>query len=113
VKNLLIRSVITAVLIGFLVGFVDYVRSFRGGVKYEPPIAEDEWRQLRELPMSKAEVVLVSRSKVHTRRQWLLESVGHSFFWMGVADNSIVPILGVFVGCVLVGRLQTRQGNTR
>jgi hypothetical protein len=113
VKQLLIRSAIAGVLAGFLVGFVDFVRSFRGGVVYDPPIAEDEWRQLRELPMSKTEAILAARSRVHTRRQWLLESLGHSYFWMGVADNSIAPILGVFVACTLVGRLQMRQGNTQ
>jgi hypothetical protein len=98
---------------GSLVGFIAYVASVHGAAKYDPPITEEEGRRLRELPIAKAEAAIAGRRRMLTRRQWLLESVGYSYFWRGVAENSIVPILGMFAACVVVGGLQLRAGGTR
>jgi hypothetical protein len=110
-SKLLGRSVVFALLLGSLVGFVEYVRSVHGAARYDPPITEDEWRRLHGLPMDQAEALLISRRKAITRQQWVLESIGTSFFWKGVAEDSLVPILGVFIACVIVGRLQTARGG--
>jgi hypothetical protein len=87
------------------------VGSVHGAARYEPPITEDEARRLRDLPIDQAEAAVASRRRILTRQQWVLGSIGYSFFWKGVAENSLVPIVGVFVACVFVGRLRTRSGG--
>jgi hypothetical protein len=111
VNELLRRSAVVALLLGSLVGFVSYVRSVHGTTRYDPPITEDEARRLRELPMDQAEAVVASRRRIITRQQWVVGSMGYSFFWKGVAENSLVPIIGVFVACMILGKLQTRSGG--
>jgi hypothetical protein len=111
VKKLLAQSVVVALLLGSLVGFVDYVASVHGASKYDPPITAEEGRQLGELPMDKAVAAMAARRRILTRREWVAESIGYSYFWRGVAKDSIVPILGVFIACVFVGRLQMRAGG--
>ena len=64
---------------------------------------------MRDLPIAKAEAGLAARRKTLTRKQWILESVGYSYFWRGVAKSSIVPVFGVFIGCVLIGAFQQRD----
>jgi len=113
VKKLLVKSIVVALLMGSLVGFVDYVASVHGASKYDPPITAEEGRQLRELPIDKAEAAVASRRRILTRHEWVAESIGYSYFWRGVAEDSIVPILGVFIACVFMGRLQTRAGGAR
>src|SRR5579864_4200903 len=75
--KLLVRSLVIAVLIGVLVGFADYVASVHGASKYDPPISEEEGRQLRDLPIAKAEALIAPRRRILTREQWVLESVGY------------------------------------
>src|SRR5260370_25082450 len=108
-RKLLARSLVIAVLIGSLVGFVDYVVSIHGATKYDPPISEEEGRQLRDLPIAKAEAVFAARRRTLTRGQWVLDSIGYSYFWRGVAQDSVVPAFGVFIGCVVLGALQLRD----
>jgi hypothetical protein len=98
-------SLVVALLLGLLVGFVHYVASVQGAVRFDPPLSEDELRRLSELPAPKAEELLASRRKTLTRGQWVRESIGHSFFWNGVAKDSIVPALGIFAGCMVIGGL--------
>jgi hypothetical protein len=85
------------------------VASVHGATKYDPPISEEEGRQLRDLPIAKAEAELAGRRRTLTRGQWVLDSIGYSYFWRGVAEDSIVPIFGVFIGCVVLGALQLRD----
>jgi hypothetical protein len=103
-KRLLISSLIAALLIGPSIGFASHVLSFRGGAKYDPPIPADEWQKIRELPISQAHEILQARQKPLTRLDWIQDSVLHSYFWRGVARQSMVPVLGVFIACVFVGR---------
>jgi len=113
-RKLVGTSSVIALLIGVLVGFVDYVAPFHGASKYDPPVTAEEGRQLRDLPIAKAEAVLAARRKTFiTRSQWVLESIGYSYFWSGVAKKSIAPVLGIFVGCLVVGGLQRRGGGTQ
>ena len=104
-KRLLLSSLIAALLVGSSIGFVSHALSFRGGAKYDPPIPEDEWEKMRELPIAKAEEILRARRKPLTRVEWIEDSVGHPYFWKGVARHSVAPIIGVFIACVVVGRL--------
>jgi hypothetical protein len=79
-KGLLGRSAVVALLIRSLVGFVSYVKSVHGVARYDPPLTEDEGRRLRALPKDKAEAALATRQKVIPRQQWVMESIGYSFF---------------------------------
>ncbi len=112
-RKLVGRSLVTALLIGMLVGFVDYVASIHGASKYDPPISAEESRQLREMPIEKAEAVLATRRKVLSRREWVLDSVGYSYFWKGVAKDSVFPVIGIFVSCLLICRWQLRDGSAQ
>ena len=67
---------------------------------------------MRELPIAKAEAVLAGRRRMLTRKQWIVESVGYSYFWKDVAKSSIVPFFGVFIGCMVIGALQLRREGT-
>src|SRR5271168_32817 len=110
-KELLGRSAVIALLMGSLIGFVGYVGSVHGATRYDPPITEDEAHRLRELPMDQAEAAVASRRRIITRQQWVRGSIVYSFFWKGVAENSVVPVIGVFVACVLVGKLRKASGG--
>jgi len=109
-NRLLVTSLIAALLIGPCIGFANYVKSFRGGGKYDPPIPADEWQKIRELPIDQAEQILRERRKPLTRGEWIQDSIGHSYFWKGIAGQSAIPVLGVFVACVFVGRLNGQVG---
>jgi hypothetical protein len=112
-RKLVGTSLVVALLIGVLVGFVDYVAPFHGASKYDPPISEEEGRQLRDLPIAQAEAVLAARPKTFiTRRQWVSESIGYSYFWRGVAKKSIAPALGIFISCLAVAGLRRRDRGT-
>ena len=74
-------------------------------------MAEDEWRRLQELPVAKYAEALSARRKLVTRAQWIEDSVGHSYFWKGIVRHSLIPIVGVFIACVVVGKLQFQDGD--
>jgi len=78
---------------------------------YDPPIAEDEWLRLKELPVGQYVDALSSRRKPVTRMRWLEDSIRYSFFWKGVARHSVFPIGGVLLVCLLVGILQIRDAK--
>ena len=104
------KSLTAALLIGFLAGFADYVMSVHGVVKYDPPLTENEYRQIRDLPIEKAEAVLGPRTKRLSRARWMLESIGEPWFWWNVSKHSILPALAIFTGCFCVGVLLRRDG---
>ena len=49
-KTMFLGSLVVALLLGLLVGFVRYVASVQGAVRFDPPLSEDELRRLSELP---------------------------------------------------------------
>jgi hypothetical protein len=112
-KKVVQKSLAAALLIGFIVGFVNYVGSVHAAVKYDPPFSEDEYRRIRELPIEKAEAALRAREVKLSRTQWVVQSMGYSWFWWAVTKNSLIPILGVFVACLCVGTLLRPDGATR
>lgn len=107
-KTLVLRSLLIALIFGPLTTFAYTVLSVRGPIKYDPPISEAEWRQLTELPAAKMALALQGREVHLTRSQWLASSVGHSFFWLDLMKNSVVPVLGVFSASVCLGYWQRR-----
>jgi hypothetical protein len=108
-RKLLIRSVIIALSVGSCIGFANYVASVHGAGRYDPPVSEDEWRRSKDLPVAKIEEALSGRRKPLTRVQWVEESISYSYFWTGVARDSVAPILGVFIACIFIGILQTPE----
>jgi hypothetical protein len=110
-RSLLLRSLLVALLIGPLVTFVSTVASVRTTVRYDPGLSEAEIKSYDNRKVSDLEAVLKSREVKFTRYQWLRESIGYSYFWKGVARSSLGPCIGIFLGCIIVGRLERRHGS--
>jgi hypothetical protein len=107
-RSLLLRSLLVALLIGPLVTFVSTVASTRTTVKYEPGLSEDELKSYDNRTVSDLKAFMKSREVKFTRYQWLRESVGYAYFWEGIALSSLGPCAGIFLGCLIVGRLERR-----
>jgi len=105
-KSLFLRSLLVALLIGPLVTFVSTVVSVRTTVKYEPGLSEAEMKSYDNRTVSDLKVFMKSREVKFTRYQWLRESVGYAYFWKGIALRSLGPCIGIFLGCIVVGRLE-------
>ena len=101
-----------ALLIGPLVAFVSTVASVRATVEYEPGVSQSELKSYDNRTVSDLEAFLKSRQVKLTRYQWLRESIGYSYFWRGVALNSVGPCVGVFLGSIVVGMWERRYGST-
>jgi len=110
-RNLLLRSLAIALVVGSCIGFADFVASVRGATKYDPPIAEEELQKLRQLPVEKYAEALSTRRKFLTRTQWLEDSIGYAFFWKDVAGHCVIPVLGVFMACIWIGRMQAQKAS--
>jgi hypothetical protein len=111
-RSLLLRSLLVALLVGPLVTFVSTVASVRTTVKYEPGLSEAEMKSYDNRKVSELEAFLKSREVKFTRYQWLRESIGCAYFWKGIARSSLGPCIGIFLGCIVVGRLERRNGLT-
>ena len=107
-RSLLLRSLVVALLMGPLVTFVSTVASVRTTVKYEPGLSEDEIKSYDNRTVSDLKAFMKSREVKFTRYQWLRESIGYAYFWKGIARSSLGPCIGIFLGCLVVGRLERR-----
>jgi hypothetical protein len=56
-KALFLKSLIAAILLGPVIGFVSELASFRRGFKYEPPLSEAETHQMRNLTINEMEAI--------------------------------------------------------
>lgn len=108
-KSLLLRSLLAAALIGPLVAFASTVASVRPGVRYAPGISQYELKSYDSRSVTDLEAFLQSREVKLTRSQWLRESIGSAQFWEGNAWKSVEPIIGIFLGCIIVGGLERRH----
>ena len=111
-RSLFLSSLLVALLIGPLVTFVSTVASVRTTVKYEPGLSEAEMKSYDNRTVSDLDAFLKSRQVKFTRYQWLRESVGYPYFWKGIALRSLGPCIGIFLGCIVVGRLERRYRLT-
>jgi ABC-type transport system involved in multi-copper enzyme maturation permease subunit len=111
-RSVLLRSLVAALLVGPLVTFVSTVASVRTSVKYEPGISEAEFRSYDNRTVSELDAFMKSREVKFTRSQWLRESIGYAHFWEGIAWNSLGTCIGIFLGCIVVGRLERRNRLT-
>lgn len=107
-KALLFRSLIAALLIGQVIGFVVYATSIEKAMKYEPPVSGDEMDRMQQLPLRDVQAELHRRAVPMTRWEWLKESIHYAYFWKDVAAKSVVPSVGVFIACIWVGWLERR-----
>jgi hypothetical protein len=107
-RSLLLRSLLVALLIGPPVTFVSIMVSVRTTVKYEPGLSEDELKSYDNRRVSDLKAFMKSREVKFTRYQWLRESIGYAYFWKGIALGSLGPCIGIFLGCLVVGRLERR-----
>jgi hypothetical protein len=112
-KRVVQKSLAAALLVGFIVGFAEYVASVHGAFKYDPPLSESEYQQMRALPIEKADALLKPRTVKLSRTRWIMESILEPWFWWNVTKKSILPIVGNFVACLCVGVLLQRDGVAR
>jgi hypothetical protein len=111
-RTLIFRSLLAAVLIGVPATFASTVLSTRVTVRYEPGISEAEMKAYDDRPVSELTALLKSRSVKFSRSQWLRESVGEMYFWQDISLKSVVPCVGIFLGCLVVGLLERRDATT-
>jgi len=111
-RSLLLRSLLVALLVGPLVTFVSAVASVRTTVRYEPGPSEAEVKSYDNRTVSELEAFLKSREVKLTRYQWLRESIGEAYFWKRMARSSLGPCIGIFLGCIVIGKLERRSGLT-
>lgn len=108
-RSLLLTSLLVALLVGPVVTLVSTVASVRTKVKYEPGISEAEFKSYDHRPVSELDAFLKSREVKFTRYQWLRESIGTAYFWEGIGLSSLGPSIGIFLGCIAVGKLERRK----
>jgi hypothetical protein len=109
VKALLLRSLLVAILIGPAICLISKVASLHAGTKYDPPLSEAEFHQMRNMTVNEIEAALARRRIKMTQWDWLRESFPYSYFWKEVARDAIVPTFGVFLACAWVGSLEKRR----
>jgi len=107
-KNLLVRSLLAALLIGPLVTFVIGVGRMRLIREYQPGISESEMKAYENRTVAEFEAYLQSRQVQLTHYQSLRELMRHPFYWQGLARASTAPCIAVFLGCVIVGKSERR-----
>jgi hypothetical protein len=112
-RHVLLTALIVAVLVGPLVAFVSTVASVRTTVKYEPGLTPAEMNAYNKRSVSELEAFLKSREVKFTAPSGLRESIGEGYFWKEIARKSIVPGIGIFFGCVLVGGLERPRALVR
>jgi len=108
-KALFLRSLIAGILLGPAIGLVSELALVHGGTRYEPPLSDAEFHQMRNLSINQMEATLGKRQIKMTRWEWLRDSIPYSYFWKDVAFRAIVPSFGVFLGCVWVGWMEERH----
>jgi len=112
VKALLLRCLLAAVLIGPAIALISELASFHWATKYEPPLTEAEFHQMRNMTVNEMEATLSHRKINVSRWEWLSDSIHYSYFWKHIAQNGIVPGFGVFFACAWVGWVEKRRVQT-
>jgi hypothetical protein len=112
-KALVIRSFVIALVLGAVTGFFDSFIWLRDLHKYDPPISLTEAHDLARLPASEMQLRLVQREKHLTKMEWLGESIRYPYFWQGVVQKSVFPIIGIFSGCLLLGVWNLRASKSQ
>jgi len=103
-KQLLLKSLVVAVVFGLAIGFFDSLVWIRNIHKYDPPINTAEAQELARLPVVEMQARMRQREVHLTRIEWLADAIRYPYFWRGVAEKSLVPAFGIFFACVCLGR---------
>jgi hypothetical protein len=109
-KSLVLKSLLVAVLIGPIITLVFAVAYSRSSVRFEPGISEAEFKSYDNRSFSDLQALMKSREVKLTRYQTLRDSMGHAYFWKGIAQSSLRSCIAVFLGCVIIGTWDRRRG---
>jgi hypothetical protein len=85
------------------------VASIRTTVKYEPGVSEAEMKEYDNRSVSEFRAFMKSREVKFTRPEWLRQSIGEGYFWKEITKKSIVPCIGLFFACAIMGGLERRR----
>ena len=91
--------------------FVISATSFRHARKYDPPISEDEMKQMDNMTVKEFETALRKREIKLTYAQWLSESIRTPYFWESLGRGSLVPSASIFLVCICMGILERRNAR--
>jgi hypothetical protein len=108
-RALFLHSLLLAVLVGPTIGLATKFTTLQGGIKYDPPMSEAEFHQMRNMTVNEMEATLAKRRIRITRWELLRESVSYSYFWKQVAHDAIIPSCGVFVACMCLGFIERKR----
>ncbi len=112
-RQLLLKALVIALVFGVSVGFLDsfmWIRSFH---RYDPPLSTAEMQDMAKLPAAEMQLRLMPREKHFTRMEWLTESIRCPYFWKGVGQKSIFPVIGTLLGCLCLGSWNLRANKTQ
>ena len=109
VKRIFLTSLVVALILGPLTGFLSFVTSTHVRYRYEPGISEAEMQQWDQGSVGHLKAELHKREVPYTKAQWLADSVGQSYFWMYVAKTSLLPTISLLIGCMCVGWVEWRR----
>jgi hypothetical protein len=108
-KILILRSLATAILVGFCISLATTVIGTRVTHRYDPGLSPAEMQHISELTAAQAEVFLAGRQIPYSKREWLRDSLGEWYFWKYLAQRGVVPATGVFFACLFVGAFTRRD----
>lgn len=108
-KTLFLRSLLAAVLIGPIIGFVSEFASVHKALRYDPPIKEAEFHQMENMTVSEMKADMAKRRIIMSRWEWLRDSAPYLYFWKDLAHRAVVPSSGVFLACMWVGFMEDRH----
>jgi hypothetical protein len=108
-KTIILRSLATAILVGFCISLATTVIGTRVTHRYEPGLSPAEMQHISELTGAQAKAFLAGREIPYSKREWLRDSLGEWYFWRYLAQRGLVPATGVFLACLFVGARARRD----
>jgi hypothetical protein len=108
-KRVILTSAFAALFFGSLTAFINSVAWTHVRYRYEPPLSREEMRQWDQGSVAHLQAELAKRQVPYTKSEWLADSIRARFFWFDLAKKSLVPILCMFVACICVGGLISRE----
>lgn len=106
--TLLLMQLLVALTFGPLIAFVGYVTQTHVTHRYQPSLSSAELQQLEQGSVPELKAELAKREVPYNKAQWLADSIGYRYFWIGLGKMSFVPILGVFLACISANLLDQR-----
>jgi hypothetical protein len=108
-KTIILKSLATAILVGFCISLATTVIGTRVTHRYEPGLSPAEMQHISELTAAQAHAFLAGGQIPYSRGEWLRDSLGEWYFWKYLAQGGVVPATGVFFACLFVGATARRD----